>query len=181
MKKSIFLALLLSFNVLAGGYYQSVKEGYDPITGLFYYPVIEKTESGGVFSSRSKIRISNILIFDPESETQSFLFKPEQVWNIQAFTFETGLNSNGIGFYSGGGRVLNNSSKLSREIKNKLLIITQPENSDINTMWFATKQGKELKQVHTFPSTTKWHIDIKNSKIRFITHTNKVIFKSIEW
>ena len=181
MKKSIFLFFLISFNSLAGGYYQNVNQGYDPITGLFYYPVKHKPESGGMFSSKSNTRIKNILIFDPTSETKSFLFKPEQVWNIQTFTFETVLNSSGVQFFNSSYIALNNSSEISRKLKDKLLIITESEKSKKLTMWFATKSGKDLKQVHTFHKSTKWHIDVKNSKIRFITHKNEVNFKSIEW
>lgn len=148
MTKSIFLVFLLfSFNVNAGGYYQSVNQGYDADTGLFFYPIKHKPESGGMFSSKSNTRIKNILIFDPETEKQSYLFERNKIWNIQSFSFETSINkSNVVQFFGSSNRVLNNQNLVERKIKDQLLVITSEKDSEQLTMWYASKNGKNLKK-----------------------------------
>ncbi len=183
MKKSIFLVFLLfSFHLSAGGYYQSVNQGYDSETGLFFYPIKHKPDSGGMFSSKSNTRIKNILIFDPKTDKQSYLFDRNKIWDIQHFTFEKSINkSNGIQFFGSAYNVLNHPSSVQRKLKDQLLIITSEKESETLTMWYASKHGGDLKKVHSFHKSVKWHIDLKNSKIRFITHKEEVSFKSIEW
>lgn len=183
MKKCFFLVfILLSFNSYAGGYYQSVNQGYDDNTGLFFYPIKHKSDSGGMFSSQSNIRIKNILIFDPKTENKSYLFERNTIWNIQLFSFETSISdSNGIQFFGNSYNVLNNNISVDRKVKDKLLIITSQKNTEDLTMWYASKKGKNLRIVRSFHKSVKWHIDVKNSKIRFITHKNEVSFESIEW
>ncbi len=182
MKKLMTLILFfIAVNLNAGGYYNIKEQGYDSETSLFYYSVKHKPESGGLFSSESNTRVKNILIFDPKTEKQWYLFKPNTIWNIRHFTFESYKDEGKkINFYAGGYNVMN-SVDLIRELKNKLLIITSEEKNDKLTMWFASKTGENLKQVHMFNKTDKWHIDIKNSKIRFITHKNEILIKSIDW
>jgi hypothetical protein len=183
VKKSIFLVFLLfSFNLNAGGYYQSVNQGYDTDTGLFFYPIKHKPDSGGMFSSKSNTRIKNILIFDPVTEKQSYLFERNKIWDIQKFTFETAINdTKGVQFFGNSYSAMNNQVLEERNVKNQLLIVTSEKDSDKLTMWFASKKGGDLKVVHTFHKSIRWHIDIKNSKVRFITHNKDVSFKSIEW
>ena len=183
VKKSLFLAFLLfSFNLNAGGYYQSVNQGYDAETGLFFYPIKHKPDSGGMFSSKSNTRIKNILIFDPKTEKQSYLFELNKVWDIKHFSFETSVSkSNGIQFFGSSYNILNNPIAIERKLKDQLLIITGEKDSEELTMWYATKQGQNFKVVHRFHKSVKWHIDLKNSKVRFITHKKEVSFKSIEW
>jgi hypothetical protein len=183
VKKSIFLVFLLfSFNVNAGGYYQSVNQGYDADTGLFFYPIKHKPESGGMFSSKSNTRIKNILIFDPETEKKSYLFERNKIWNIQSFSFEESINkSNVVQFFGSSNRILNNQNSVERKIKDQLLVITSEKDSEQLTMWYASKKGKNLKEVYNFHKSVNWHVDLKNSKIRFITHNKEVSFKSIEW
>lgn len=184
VKKSIFLVfLLLSLNLNAGGYYQSVNQGYDADSGLFFYPIKHKPKSGGMFSSKSNTRIKNILIFDPKTEKQSYLFERNRIWDIQTFIFEESISTNDVVkfFGSSSSRVLNNKNSIKHKIKNKLLIVTSEKESEQLTMWYATKKGGNLKAVHNFHNSVRWHIDLKNSKIRFISHNEEITFKSIEW
>ena len=176
--------VLLTFfiiNLNAGGYYNNVRQGYDLETSLFYYSVKNKPESGGLFSSEKNTRIKNILIFDPKTEEQWYVFEPNKVWDIRFFTFESHKDEkNKIKFFYGNHKIENEAVK-SRKLKDKLLIITSKKDSETLTMWFSTKRGKNLKKIYTFNKSDRWHLDLKNSKIRFITHKDKISIKSIDW
>jgi len=134
-----------------------------------------------LFSGKSNTRINNVLIFNPQTETQTYLFERNTIWDIKTFTFEANCHdSRGIEFF-GSITALNNPKNITRELNNKLLVVTSEKDSDTLTMWFASKSGKNLSAIHTFNKSVKWHIDIKNSKVSFISSHNEVTFKAITW
>ena len=177
-----FVLTIMSFNVSAGGYYHIIHQGYDDDTGLFYLPIQNSPNSTGMFSSKSARRVNNILFFDPTTETQSYLFKRSSVWDVKHFTFETNVHKSGeIEFFGSSYQVLNKPKTSNRVLKDLLLIITAEEESELLTMWYATKKGQNLRKVHMFSENDEWHIDLKNAKVRFVTKDKDVSFKSIDW
>lgn len=173
---------LVALTLHAGGYYKQIDEGYDPHSGFFFLPQVNQPSSNGLFSSSGGRRVNNIAIFDPDTEQHRLLFKPGRVWNITVFTFEMALSdSQRIEYFGRSHRVLNNRVSNTREIKDKLLIVTEEKDSDQLTLWFATKHGQAPKVVHKFHRNTRWHIDVKNSKIRFISHQPELSFQSLDW
>lgn len=181
MKKSVLLiAFCLIINLNGGEYYSSIPEDYDIKTSLFYYPIKQKPDTNRIFSDQSDIRIKNILIFDPKEKKQWYLFEKNKIWDIRYLNFESYKENNNIIFFSGNYKI-KNQIKLNREIKNKMFLITAQKNSDKLIMWFCNKKGENLKKVFEFDKEDKWHLDIKNSKIRFISHKDEIFINSINW
>ncbi|RJG51175.1 hypothetical protein [Motilimonas pumila] len=183
MKYCLGVVLFLTAMTLqAGGYYKQMDDGYDPHSGFYFLPQLNKPSNNGIFSSSGDRRVDNIAIFDPATEQHRLLFKPDRAWNITVFTFEMALSENQqVEFFGRSYRMLNNQVEKEREIKDKLLIVTEDQDSEQLTLWFANKQGQDLKAIYTFHRDTRWHIDVKNSKIRFITRQPELGFHSINW
>ncbi|OUR74584.1 hypothetical protein A9Q78_00165 [Methylophaga sp. 41_12_T18] len=183
MKKILLLILLAASPLLqAGGYSQHINQGYDTETGIYYHPVKHNKDAGGMFSSKSDRRIKNIFIFDPATNNSRYLFKRDSIYSIETFTLEMELNETGkVEFFGYRNRMLNNAKVPSRPLRDRLLIVTSKENSEQNTMWLANKNGSDLKELHRFHQNTRWHLDVKNKKIRFITGTNEISINSFDW
>lgn len=176
----LLLAFCFLINLNAGGYYGAIHEGYDLKTSLFYYPIKQKPKTNGIFSNKDDIRVENILIFDPKIEKQWYLFEKNKIWDIRYMNFESYKENNNIVFFSGNYKI-KNQVELNREIKDKIFLITAQKESDKLTMWFCNKKGKNLKKVFEFDKEDKWHLDIKNSKIRFISQKDGISISSIDW
>ncbi len=183
----IFLLLLFAIPANAGLYGKSYSniDFYDPVTGLYYKSIVSKKEKKSFLSSGSDKRISNISIFDPETNTISLLFADKNdLRDISLLLFETGHKDDSIEFFGTrySNRIKNNVNIAERALKNKMLIVVVEAETLTKTLWAAEKNGKNLTKLLTVPVKTHWHIDVKNSKIRTVKQVNgKIEIKSYDW
>jgi hypothetical protein len=175
---------VLAYSSSDGGSYSDASlNEYDPVTGLYYESVETVTESSGFISKSTSIQVTNIVIFNPETEKHTLLFKDGKIRYINYVTYETGID-NGIVEYRANWHVKNNTSITSRPPKDKLLVevIIEKSQEQFIELWTSDKRGNDLKLLTTFPNSSHWHIDARNSKIRIISYENeKFSQKSIEW
>ncbi|HFU76634.1 MAG TPA: hypothetical protein ENK66_10360 [Arcobacter sp.] len=166
------------------GDYSSVDK-YDVESG-FYYKSIQADDSKKSRFSKvsSRDSISNIAIFNTETETHHLLFEGKDI-QIVNFLFELAFNEEGskIDFY--GDTLLlvrNNRNIQKRALKDKLLIEVKKENDNTKTeLWTAKKNGEDLKQIATVDEDASWHIDVHNQKIRIVTAVITFDIQSFEW
>lgn len=182
-----FLLLLFTFPANAGLYGKSYPniDFYDPATGLYYKSIVSKKEKKSFLSSGSDKQVSNINIYNPETNTSTLLFSEKnQLRDISLLLFETGHKDGSIEFFGTGysSYIKNNVNIPERVLKDKMLIVVIEEELQIKTFWIAEKTGKKLTKLLVVPVKTNWHIDVKNSKIRTVRQVNgKIEIKSHDW
>ncbi len=186
MKKFFMVAMLLvlSSPCLAGlDYYGGPGDEYDQETGLYYVHVTESEDGGFLKSSDSKT--TDLYIYSPSQEKGSYLFNRKNIHRITNVAFESAFDEKEKAI------VFNNASKYlvqnnmltqARSPKDKILVTVYDESRSINTVWAASKSGSNLVKIKEYGKDTQWHIDVRNSKIRFITKTNKqVSIENVSW
>jgi hypothetical protein len=177
---------MLPMQVLAGYYGDSRVDEYDPFTGIYYRAIEIERENRGFMSKGPSTQVSNISVFNPQTEKHSMLFKDNKIRNINYVLYETGIK-NGVVEYnkSSYSRLIkNNALEIPRSPREKLLVSVniKKNNQDYTELWVSNKYGENLKLLTTFPASHSWHIDVRNSKIRIVSSRNgKFSHKSIEW
>lgn len=183
---SVLLFILLPIQAIAGYYGNSKIDEYDPTVGLYYKAIEVERKNRGFMSKGPSTQVTNISIFNPENEKHLMLFKDNKKRNISIVLYETGINEGKVEYnLSGHTQIIkNNTSIVSRPPKNKLLVGVRIEKNEriFTELWVSSKHGENLRLLTTFPVSSDWHIDMRNSKIRIVTASNSNFTqKSFEW
>jgi hypothetical protein len=182
------ILLILSIQGVAGMKYYNddVINEYDRATGL-YFNVIKKEVKEGGFISTGKLKYNvDINIFDPKTGKSKTIFQDQKLRKIESMWFETHYDiDKKMMLFNDSSRyqiVKNNHDIDKRRPKNKLLIAVYNLELKLNELWVSSKQGEDLKKIKSFNNDYSWHIDSKNSKIRFIKPIkNRLSIESIDW
>jgi len=189
VKYSFLLILLVTtaFSAQAGGYYSGASiDAYDKDTGLYFKSVKNGKEDGGFLSKGSSSNVSDINVFNPSTGKSTLIFGDNKPRKITTFLYESEYvketQSIAFGTNERTYNVKNNNSIEEREIRNRLLIVVYDEEKEKSEMWSSDKSGNNLKKIKSFSKGVSWHIDVKNSKIRFVTSLNyKLNIESMAW
>lgn len=186
MKKIIIFVICILFSVPAfgGGIYFLNIDEYDPVTGYFYKGV-EISEKSGFLKSGSN-RTIDIYVYSPEEDKGTYIFNGENMDKIVTFLYETSFSekSGSIVFNlpDGSRPIKNNTGIKKRDIRDKMLICTYNEETETYTLWISKKRGENLTRIKSISKRIEWHVDVRNSKIRFVSQAGKNIkIESAEW
>jgi hypothetical protein len=169
-----------------GSYREHLIDEYDRTTGLYFNSIEKEVKEGGFISNGILTYNVDLNIFDPKTEKNTLVFNNDNPIKITQILFESHYDPEKkmiVFNHSGGYRIIKNNYAISkRSPKNKLLIVVYNQKSKLNELWTVTKQGKNLNKLKQFDNQTSWHLDIKNSKIRFVKQVkNKLNVKSFDW
>jgi len=164
--------------------YSLTLDEYDQDTG-YYLKEVQVAKEGSFLSGKDTATI-DIYIHFPMEDKGAYVFGGTNDEEIVSVLYETAFDekTNSVKFndtdrYS---PVKNNNGIKKREMKHKLLITTYNKDSKIYTFWITSKRGKDTKQIKRISETTDWHLDILNSKIRFVKKSGKSLtIDSLEW
>jgi len=193
MKFIISMTLLLvgAVNAIAGGYYSGVSiDEYDKDTGFYFKSVKNGDEEGGFFSKGSSNNVSDINIFNPSTGRSVFIFNDKKPIKIVGFVYESQYHAETNSMLFGSTErqynikfcIKNNHNIEERKPKDRLLLVVYKKENDTFEMWSLSKLGDNLKKIKTFGKDIDWHIDVKNSKIRFVDISKDGInIESLDW
>ena len=170
---TLFLLLTCSVSFAGYGSYGGVDiNEYDISSGLYYKSIHIKRENKRFLSSSSNKKVVNIGIYNPETDKHHTLFKNNIQHEISFILFEQAVKDSKVVYNSQSYNIKNNHVSADRLLKNKLLIgISDAENEKID-LWIAEKNGDNLKKLTSIPFSARWHIDVKNSKLRVVYANN---------
>lgn len=149
-----------------------------------YYPATKRT-SLIKREQQDNVGFSNLFIWKINEQQKSKLFsdKVAQEEQIQKIIFEKDYNEKEQQIvFNTDMHLLNYKEIPFRHPKNHLLVETYHKDSETHHLWLSNKQGQNLKQIATLISGTQWHLDVGNSMIRILKHSNRdVEIQEIAW
>lgn len=164
-------------------------EKYDSKANLYFKSVTNEDtknedKNSSMFSkiAPKSIKTVNIAIVDTILDTHTLLFDEQESVNISFLLFELDYNDEkkSMEFEDRFSWIMNNENIEEREPRDRLLIGLNVE--DKIEIWMSNKRGKSLEKVVTIEKNEKWHLDVKNCKIRVISSVNSNFFiKNFEW
>jgi len=179
------LVLLMSSQAVAG-YYDSNNSlnEYDRETGYFY-TLVKQTEERGLLKG-GYTKAIDIYIYFPLENKGKYLFSRKNKKEILTVLYETGYDEakHSIVFNScdNSYAVKNNKGVEQRKLKNKILIFLFDTETKRYELWQAGKKGEDVKLLRELGKDTKWHIDVLNSKIRFISQKDvEIKIENLDW
>ena len=193
MKFILYMILLLigAANAVAGGYYsgESVDE-YDTATGFYFKSVKNGVHKDGFFKGGISDNVSDIVIFDPANGRNVLVFNDKKPRKITDFIYESQYQPETRSMLFGSPdrhysikRIIKNNQNIEkRKPKDRLLLVVYEKDGDFHEMWSLNKSGENLKKIKTIGKDIDWHIDVKNSKIRFVDLSKGDIeIESLDW
>lgn len=187
MKKLFVLVFfLLMCSQATAGYYDANKRlnEYDQDTGYFY-TLVNQTEERSLLKG-SSTKAVDIYIYFPLENKGKYLFNGKNQKEIVTVLYETEYNDTkqSIVFNScdNSYAVKNNKGVNERKLKDKILIYLFDAEEKGYELWQANKNGDNAKLLKKIGNDTKWHIDVLNSKIRFISQNDMEIkIENLDW
>ncbi len=186
MKKLITaICFFISFPVFGGMYLGSANiSEYDQATG-YYLKSVSVSEKSGFLKGNGR-KVIDIFIYCPDEDKGAYIFKGKNKDEIVTVLYEAFLDEKAekVVFNIGdrSNHIKNNTGIKQREFKDKILISTCNSELETYTLWVSDRHGNNLKKIKTIPKGAEWHIDVSNSKIRFIMQINqKINVESIDW
>jgi len=161
---------------------------YDHATGLYFKSVETGINESGFLSKGPSDDVSDINIFNPSTGKSALIFNDKKPRKIVAFIYESQYQAETRSMIFGSDEerhnryIKNNHSIEERKPKDRLLLVAYNKDQETYDMWSLNKSGENLKKLITINRTIDWHIDVKNSKIRFFALSeNGVEIKSLDW
>ena len=184
---SFILVFMVAFGAQAGGYYSgTLVDEYDIDSGLYFKSVKNGKEEGGFLSSGKSDTISDINIFNPVTDQSILIFGDNKSRKITDFIYESAYQAETQSILFGKNdrhyNVKNNNNIKERKPKDRILIEVYKDEQKSSEIWAADKSGKDLTKIKSIGTGVSWHIDVKNSKIRFVSLTNNMVkIESLEY
>lgn len=188
--KYLLAAMILMVSLTAsagnvGRYHGGQIDEYDRATG-FYFKSITTEEEGGLMGKGAKPFINDINIYNPITGENIVLFNDENIHHITGILYESHYDAENQKIDFGDSvssiEIKNNDDIVERLLKDKLLILVTNKKAETHTLWTASKAGKGLSELITFPFYYDWHMDVQNSVIRIVGQDgNKVKIENIAW
>ncbi|CAA6810899.1 MAG: Unknown protein [uncultured Sulfurovum sp.] len=169
-------------------------EQYDAQTNLYFKSITNentknedtknKDRKSSLFSkiTAESVNVVNIAIVDTLLDSYSLLFDEKSSVNIAFLLFELDYDEEekNMKFYNQCQAIMNNKNIDKRGIKDKLLIGLHVDKKI--ELWMSNKRGNSLKKLVTIEKDDKWHLDVKNCKIRVLSSVNSEFFiKNFSW
>jgi len=128
-------------------------------------------------------QIVNVNVFDPKTGQGKFIFPADSPRDIAVFLFETEMQNGSVQFYNGSREIIKNNENIAgRAVKNKILIGIRNRDSGAVVLFTADKAGKNITELALVPKDARFHIDVKNSRLRVVKDSvGGVEIQSYEW
>lgn len=151
-----------------------------------YTPSFSKSKGSFLSNAPKEQSYSNIIIWNIAQQQQSTVLNPiiAQQCTVSKLIFEQQYDETKQSMlFAGSPNLLNNNLNSPRPPKNKLLLECYSMIDKKNYLWTCDKTGKNLTELTSFEgTTTNWHIDIGNSCLRLLKHSNTgVIITELDW
>ena len=151
--------LLLCSSVMAVGVDEL--DTYDP-NSTFYYKAVLPNEANEKYEVAT-----NISLFDTSTENTSFLIENNPDHFVIAFIFEVQKSAGEMEMVGSPKYLRNVHWKGSAEPYNKILYALYSARSNKVGIYAALKDGSEQNLLAVVPLHVKWHLDVRNRKLRF--------------
>lgn len=192
MKSQIFFimafTILLQYAYADGGNRFFTLDSFEQTYNLYYKTSLDTIKYINEKGKKDfEIRSTNLTIYDITIGTKTQLFPNGFKEEIITILFETKIDSSGtIMFnnddYNPQRYIRNNYNISSRELSNKLIIVTFSMETKMFTLWTAHKNGKELKNLKSFSNTDELNIDVLNHCFLFVkSNINQIDIEKIKY